>query len=430
MPVTVTMPQMGESVVEGTLERWTVQQGEWIEKDQTICEMTTDKVDAEIPAPASGVVTRILVAEGTTVEVGADLAIIDPEATAAQSPAVQSSAAATPAGGDAAAGEVAERPSGAAPATPLARRIAEEEGLALGEVQGTGREGRVVKADVVGHLQGSRSQVAQPQAAPEAPAPAPEAPARPGTLGDLLYRMRVPRYTPMPEDTVVPFTSIRRRIAEHMIVSKIVSPHVGTLAEVDMHSIVQIRDRVKARFREVNGYSLTYLPFIVQATIRALRDVPRMNATVVEENIVERAGIHVGVAVETERGLVVPVVRNADHYSLTGLAEAIENLARRARDRKLSADDLQGGTFTISNPGREGNLYGFAVINQPQVGILRMGEIVKRAVVVDVDGEDQIAIRPMMYLALSYDHRIIDGVTGNGFLYRVARNLGGGDFEV
>ncbi len=423
MPVTVTMPQMGESVVEGTLERWTVQQGEWIEKDQTICEMTTDKVDAEIPAPASGVVTRILVPEGTTVEVGADLAIIDPEATAAERPAAATPAIGDAAAGDAAAGDVAERPSGAAPATPLARRIAEEEGLALGDVQGTGREGRVVKADVVGHLQGSRSQVAQPQTAPEAPA-------RPGTLGDFLYRMRVPRYKPTPEDTVVPFTSIRKRIAEHMIVSKIVSPHVGTLAEVDMHSIVQIRDRVKTRFREVNGYSLTYLPFIVQATIRALRDVPRMNATVVEENIVERAGIHVGVAVETERGLVVPVVRNADHYSLTGLAEAIENLARSARDRKLSADDLQGGTFTISNPGREGNLYGFAVINQPQVGILRMGEIVKRAVVVDVDGEDQIAIRPMMYLALSYDHRIIDGVTGNGFLYRVARNLEGGDFEV
>jgi len=197
-----------------------------------------------------------------------------------------------------------------------------------------------------------------------------------------------------------------------------------------MHAIVRIRERAKSRFREVHGYSLTYLPFVVQATVRALREVPRMNATVVDESIVERAGIHVGVAVETERGLVVPVVRNADHYSLTGVAEAIESLARRARDRELTADDLQGGTFTVSNPGREGNLYGFAVINQPQVGILRMGEIVKRPVVNEHDGEDQIAIRPMMYLALSYDHRIIDGVTGNGFLYRVARNLEGGDFEV
>ena len=427
MPITVTMPQMGESVVEGTLERWVVAEGEWIEKDQTICEMTTDKVDAEIPAPASGVVTRLIVPEGTTVEVGADLAIIDPEAQPSATPAkaAESAAPAKPAREPVPAPDTASdsapAPQAEVAATPLAKRIAEAEGLPLGQMQGTGPSGRVVKDDVVGYLQGSR--------APEPAAPAAAA-AAPGTLGELLGRMRVPRYAPQPEDTVVPFTTIRRRIAEHMIVSKIVSPHVGTLAEVDMHAIVQIRDRVKTRFREANGYSLTYLPFIVQATVRALREIPRMNSTVVDESIIERAGIHVGVAVETDRGLVVPVVRNADHYSLTGLAEAIESLARRARDRHLTADDLQGGTFTVSNPGREGNLYGFAVINQPQVGILRMGEIVKRPIVVDADGEDQIAIRPMMYLALSYDHRIIDGVTGNGFLYRVARNLEGGDFEV
>ena len=434
MPVTVSMPQMGESVVEGTLERWTVREGEWIEKDQTLCEMTTDKVDAEIPAPASGVVTRILVPEGTTVEVGADLAIIDPDAKATASPQDPSprTDAASPAkaGAGATPGKPA-RPalsSEAQPdvdvpltdATPLARRIADEAGVALEQMEGSGPAGRVVKADVVRYLEDSRA----------APVAAPVAPARPGTLGEFLNKMRVPRYVPRPEDTVVPFTTIRRRIAEHMVVSKVVSPHVGTLAEVDMHAIVQIRERAKARFREVQGYSLTYLPFVVQATVRALREVPRMNATVVDESIVERAGIHVGVAVETERGLVVPVVRNVDRYSLTGIAEAIESLARRARDRELTADDLQGGTFTVSNPGREGNLYGFAVINQPQVGILRMGEIVKRAVVVEHDGEDQIAIRPMMYLALSYDHRIIDGTTGNGFLYRVARNLEGGDFEV
>jgi 2-oxoglutarate dehydrogenase E2 component (dihydrolipoamide succinyltransferase) len=428
MPVTVSMPQMGESVVEGTLERWTVREGEWIEKDQTLCEMTTDKVDAEIPAPASGVVTRILVPEGTTVEVGADLAIIDPDAKATASPQGASPAEA----GSAAAPGAPARPdlrseaqpgvdaprAGDASATPLARRIADEAGVPLEHMEGSGRAGRVVKADVVRYLDESRA------------APEPAGAARPGTLGEFLNKMRVPRYVPRPEDTVVPFTTIRRRIAEHMVVSKVVSPHVGTLAEVDMHAIVRIRERAKSRFREVHGYSLTYLPFVVQATVRALREVPRMNATVVDESIVERAGIHVGVAVETERGLVVPVVRNADHYSLTGVAEAIESLARRARDRELTADDLQGGTFTVSNPGREGNLYGFAVINQPQVGILRMGEIVKRPVVDEHDGEDQIAIRPMMYLALSYDHRIIDGVTGNGFLYRVARNLEGGDFEV
>ncbi|MBW2281762.1 MAG: 2-oxo acid dehydrogenase subunit E2 [Deltaproteobacteria bacterium] len=426
MPITVTMPQMGESVVEGTIETWSVREGEWIEKDQTLCEMTTDKVDAEIPAPASGVVTRLLVAEGETVDVGADLAIIDPAAEATVAPSAPARAASAEPVSPSKPAPAAAEP--AAKASPLARRIAQEEGVSLEGVSGSGTAGRITKADVVDHL--SSSSRAPARAAPPQAAAKAAAPAKPGSLGDLLGRMRVPRYAPQPEDRIIPFSSIRRRIAEHMIVSKIVSPHVGTLAEVDMHAIVQFRDRVKTRFREANGYSLTYLPFIVQATVRALKEIPRINSTVVDENIVERAGIHVGVAVETERGLVVPVVRNTDHYSLTGLADQIETLARRARDRKLTADDLAGGTFTISNPGREGNLYGFAVINQPQVGILRMGEIVKRPIVVQHDGEDQIAIRPMMYLALSYDHRIIDGVTGNGFLYRVARNLEEGDFEV
>ena len=429
MPITVTMPQMGESVVEGTLETWSVREGQWIEKDQTLCEMTTDKVDAEIPAPASGVVTRILVAEGTTVDVGAELAIIDPEAQATVEASAPAAAAASPVPAVSAPEPAPAVAESGARVSPLARRIAQEEGVPLEGVSGSGTAGRVTKADVVDYLGGASRSPATSSPSSAGPAQA-AAPARPGTLGELLGRMRVPRYTPQPEDRVVPFSAIRRRIAEHMIVSKVVSPHVGTLAEVDMHAIVQLRDRVKTQFREVHGYSLTYLPFIVQATVRALKEIPRINATVVEESIVERAGIHVGVAVETERGLVVPVVRNTDHYSLTGLADQIESLARRARDRQLSADDLAGGTFTISNPGREGNLYGFAVINQPQVGILRMGEIVKRPVVVDHRGEDQIAIRPMMYLALSYDHRIIDGVTGNGFLYRVARNLEEGDFEV
>ena len=242
--------------------------------------------------------------------------------------------------------------------------------------------------------------------------------------------MRVPTHAPREGDTVVPFTTIRKRIAEHMVVSKIVSPHVGTVAEVDLHRLVQLRDGAKASFRSGHGFGLTYLPFIVQATVRGLREIPRMNATVVGDNLVERSGIHIGVAVETERGLVVPVVRDADRLSLVGLAQAIEDLAGRARDREITVDELQGGTFTVSNPGREGNLYGFAVINQPQVGILRMGEITKRPVVVERDGEDALAIHPMMYLALSYDHRIIDGVTGNSFLYRVARHLEAADFEL
>jgi 2-oxoglutarate dehydrogenase E2 component (dihydrolipoamide succinyltransferase) len=242
--------------------------------------------------------------------------------------------------------------------------------------------------------------------------------------------MRVPTHRVAPEDKVIPFTAIRRRIAEHMVVSKVVSPHVGTVAEVDLAKLAKLRDRTKKEFERAHGFGLTYLPFAVAATVRALRDFPRMNSAVVGDAIVERAGIHVGVAVETERGLLVPVVKNADRLSLVGLAEAINELARKARTREIAADDLAGGTFTVTNPGREGNLYGFAVINQPQVGIIRMGEVKKRPIVVESGGEDTIAIHPMMYLALSYDHRIIDGVTGNGFLYRVARYLEAAEFEL
>jgi 2-oxoglutarate dehydrogenase E2 component (dihydrolipoamide succinyltransferase) len=223
---------------------------------------------------------------------------------------------------------------------------------------------------------------------------------------------------------------VRRRIAEHMTVSKIVSPHVGAVAEVDLQRVVQLRERVKDGFKRDHGFGLTYLPFAVQATVRALREFPQMNSTVVGQQIVSHREIHVGVAVETERGLLVPVIRNADRLSLVGLALAIDDLARRARERQIGADDLAGGTFTLSNPGRQGNLYGFAVINQPQVGILRLGEVRKRPVVVERDGEDVIAIHPVMYLALSYDHRIIDGVTGNGFLHAVVQQLQSGEFEI
>ncbi len=414
--ITVTMPQMGESVTEGTIERWLVRVGEHVEKDQILCEVTTDKVDAEIPAPVSGVISKLLVNEGQTVEVGADLAAIDPEGRAREAgPAPSRSLPGAPA------------PSrGLGGASPVARRIAEQEGIELEALEGSGPGGRVLKDDVRQRLD------ARPAPAPAATAPAhPPAPAgEPGTLLDFLSRHRVPLYRPGERDTVVPFNAIRRRIAEHMVVSKIVSPHVGTVAEVDLHRLAKLREAAKDEFRKLHGFALTFLPFLVQATVRGLKAFPRMNAAVVEQQIVERADIHIGVAVETERGLVVPVVRAAADLSLAGLAKAIDSLAARARDRELNADDLQGGTFTITNPGRQGNLYGFAVINQPQVGILRMGEVKKRPVVVEQDGEDQIAIRPMMYLALSYDHRIIDGVTGNGFLYFVARELETGSFEL
>ena len=225
-------------------------------------------------------------------------------------------------------------------------------------------------------------------------------------------------------------TPMRRIISDHMVYSKRTSPHVGTVAEVDLSRIVRLRNKHKRAFQDSYGIGLTFLPFIVHAVVRALREFPALNASVTNDAIIEKQDIHVGVATETEKGLVVPVVRNADRLSLAGTAMAIDDLATRARTKKLSADDLKGGTFTISNPGRQGNLYGFAIINQPQVGILRMGEIAKRAVVRSLEGEDAIVIRTMMYMALSYDHRAVDGAPANGFLFRIRELLEAGEFDL
>ena len=367
MAVTVSMPQMGESVVEGTLERWLVGKGERVERDQNLCEITTDKIDAELPSPAAGVVTEILVAEGQTVEVGTSLIVIDERAAAAVESSEPTEAHEPSESPEAA---VVEGPAAAAPAaqaTPMARRRAGDLGVDLDRVSGSGVSGRVVKADVEAAARQS-----------EASSPPSAAPAS-GTLGEFLWGLRVPTHRVREDDKVVPFTSVRRRIAEHMVVSKIVSPHVGAVARVDLQRVVALRESVKADFERAHGYGLTYLSFAVQATVRALREFPRMNATVVGQSIIEHAEIHIGVAVETERGLLVPVVRHADRLSLVGIAEAIQDLALRARSREIGADELAGGTFTLSNPGRRGNLYGFAVINQPQVGILRTGEVRKNA---------------------------------------------------
>jgi 2-oxoglutarate dehydrogenase E2 component (dihydrolipoamide succinyltransferase) len=424
MAITVTMPQMGESVVEGTVERWLVREGERVAKDQILCEITTDKVDAEVVAPEAGVVTKLLVAQGTTVPVGTELALLDAAGSAVSAAAPAEAPKAEAPKPLPAPAQNAE----SARISPVAKRMAEERGIDPQSLSGSGPGGRVLKADVVAKTPAAEKRLPVPE--PAAPAAARESAPLTGTLGEFLARMKVPTHRIAPEDKVIPFTAIRRRIAEHMVVSKVVSPHVGTVAEVDLAKLAKLRERAKKDFERAHGFGLTYLPFAVAATVRALRDFPRMNSAVVGDAIVERAGIHVGVAVETERGLLVPVVKNADRLSLVGLAEAINDLAKRAREREITADELAGGTFTVTNPGREGNLYGFAVINQPQVGIIRMGEVKKRAIVVESGGEDTIAIHPMMYLALSYDHRIIDGVTGNSFLYRVARYLEAAEFEL
>ena len=429
MAITVELPALGESVVEGTITKWLVKEGDRVERDQPLVEVSTDKVDAEIPAPEAGVIERILVPEGETIPVGAALVTIATGAEAATA-APKAAKAAAPKKAEAKAVEAkqpaavaASAPTPSPRATPVAKRAAEAAGVDLRGVAATGVGGRVTKDDV----------------AREVAAPAAAAAPRPVGAPAPIHRVAVPApgnqppylsYQVQEGDRVIPMTPLRKIVAEHMVISKQVSPHVGTVAEIDMGAVARLRDQHKKAFQAHHGFSLTFLPFLVHAAARALREYPRLNASVLEDAIVEKRAIHIGVAVETEKGLVVPVVRDADRLSLAGLAGAIEDLSARARNKKLSPDDLRGGTFTVSNPGRHGNLYGFAIINQPQVGILRMGEMVKRPVVRTIDGEDAIVIRPIMHLALSYDHRAVDGAPANAFLHHVREVLEAGDFEV
>ena len=441
MSIDVQLPSLGESILEGTVSRWLVGQGEMVEVDQPIVEVTTDKVDAEIPSPVAGMIEQIVVREGEVVAIGAVLARIDPDAKAGATPprepaklpsAMQLAASPAMASATSAPAPALARAE-SVPATPVARRIAEDADIDLRAVKGTGSAGRVTKDDVVRHqtpaASSSPAMTSPVAAAPAASAGAPSAQAKPAAPAAAGKRSQF-AYALAPGDRVIPMSPMRRIIAEHMVYSKRTSPHVGTVAEVDLSAVVRLRNQHKKAFEKSTGISLTFLPFVVYATVRALRDFPALNASVVEDSIIEKQDIHVGVATETEKGLVVPVVRNADRLSLSGTAQAIHELATRARDKKLSADDLKGGTFTISNPGRQGNLYGFAIINQPQVGILRMGEIAKRAVVRSLEGEDAIVIRTMMYLSLSYDHRAVDGAPANGFLYRIRELLEAGDFAL
>jgi 2-oxoglutarate dehydrogenase E2 component (dihydrolipoamide succinyltransferase) len=406
MAMEVKLPELGESVVEATVGQWLVKEGDAVELDQPLVEITTDKADAELPAPSAGVVTRILVGDGEVVSVGATLCQIQ-ESAEARSAAPASTPVTQP-----------EPPREQIKATPVARRLAQEEGVDLAEVTATGVAGRVTREDV--------RLAAGPQHEPPPPAVAAEPSRRRGATARPPYA----RYDLQPGDRVIPMSPLRRIVAEHMVYSKLTSPHVGTVAEVDMGRVAAVRDEHKRQFKQTHGFPLTYLPFVVHALVRGLREYPSLNASVVDDTIVEKQAIHVGIAVETGKGLMVPVVRDTDRLSLLGLAAAVEDLSQRARSKKLSADELHGGTFTVSNPGRHGNLFGFAIINQPQVAILRMGEIVRRPVVRTVGGEDAIVVRPIMHLALSYDHRAVDGAPANAFLHRIRELLEEAEFDL
>jgi len=465
MPATqVVMPQLGESVVEGTIVRWLVKPGQRIARDEPLVEVATDKANTEIPSPETGVVGQIFAAEGAVIPVGGPLCSLDAGATAAAQPApanapapsapkvaaptVSTPTVATPTVG--AQTNSAPVTSNGHDASPVARNVAQEHGLDLGQVQGTGPGGRITKADVLAHIDGAPTAplasqppppaynapapvAAQPSYAPaQSYAPAPQSgPALQHTLppppapnfstGPIALTLRAykpPRYTPKEGDQVLPFDQRRRLIAEHMVYSKATSPHVPCTAEVDMTNLSRLREEWK-KAKETEGKAPSFMIGIARAVVQALAEFPRLNAVVQDESLIVRRDINLGVAVETEKGLLVPVVRRANEKSVLGLARAVDDLAARGRSGKVTADELSGGSFTVTNPGLKGNLFGAAIINQPQVGILRMGEIVKRAVVRTVDSQDAIVIRPMMYLTLTYDHRVIDGVTGNGFLHRV-----------
>ena len=433
MSVSVEVPSLGESVIEGTVARWLVNEGDTVTLDQIIVELTTDKVDVEIPSPCAGVVAKILVAVDDTVEVGAPLAVIDETGAGAgvsKAPASPQQTQAAPPQPTPTEEKSAAPSNPVPPPTPLATRAASAAGIDPNTVSGSGAHGRVTRADVS----------AQASAPPAPPAPPAQAPVPSPSASVVPVRSAAPAAqrasaqsfgTGVEEgDRVVPMTRLRKLVADHMVYSKRTSPHVGTVTEIDMSAVSDLRKANKANFEKTQGIGLTFLPFIVHAVVRALRENPALNASVIEDSIVERRAVNIGIAVETEKGLMVPVIRNADRLSLAGVAAAIEDLSTRARTKKLSADDLRGGTFTISNPGRKGNLYGFAIINQPQVGILRMGEMVKRPVVRTVNGEDAIVIRAMMHLALSYDHRAVDGSPANAFLFRVRELLESADFDL
>lgn len=431
----VVMPQMGESVVEGKIGRWLVREGDFVTLDQPIVEIATDKVDAEIPSPGAGKLVKILIPEGEIVAVGGQIALI--EDGQSETPVIGKSPSAAP---EHHPEYHWEAPSLTPTSTsPAVRRLAQEYHVDLSQVPGSGTGGRITTKDILRFL-GQAVVLDTPLSPPEDPTPSVKNPApvpqkvaeeRPGKPESAEFsEYQIPRYEPKEGDQVVPFSRLRKIIAEHMVYSKRTAPHVTTVAEADLVRVAHLRDKNKGALKEQFEVDLTFFPFILLATIQALAAHPTLNGSVVGDSLIIRKDVHLGMAVDTPRGLIVPVIRNADKKSLVELAKETSALARKAREGTLSPDDVAGGTFTVTNPGKTGNLFGTPIIFQPQVGILRMGEVKKRPVVIEVEDTDTIAIHPMIYLALSYDHRVIDGATANLFLHRVREVLEEGAFSL
>jgi 2-oxoglutarate dehydrogenase E2 component (dihydrolipoamide succinyltransferase) len=467
MPTDIIMPQMGESIFEGTITKWLKKPGDKVQRDEPLFEISTDKVDAEIPSPAAGVLKEIKIAEGATVQVNTVVGVIDEAGTAGATAAAPQPAAAAPAtpkqeepartagatrGGAAATdggtpltspqadgtssrqqpraseaaanaaadeADVIEFPEGGKRirSSPLVRKIAQERGINLAEVAGTGMGGRITKEDVLGYIQQRGSAAAQRQPAIIAAGAQPSSVTSPAPAR--------PQPAPIPAQTgpvavpgdLVAMSPMRKKIAERMVESKRISPHVHTVYEADMTRVAQLRARERHGWEQRNGTRLTFMPFIARAVTAAIRQFPIVNSSVEGDSIRYHANINLGIAVALDWGLIVPVVKNAEEKNFLGLQRAINDLGERARSKRLAPDEVTGGTFTITNPGSIGGLFGLPIIMQPQVAILGVGGIKKMPVVVtDADGADSISIRSIMHIVLGYDHRIIDGAVAGQFL--------------
>jgi 2-oxoglutarate dehydrogenase E2 component (dihydrolipoamide succinyltransferase) len=448
--VDVVMPQMGVSVSEGTILKWLKQEGETIEADEPLLEISTDKVDTEVPSPGAGVVQQILVSEGETVAVGTRLAVIAPEGAVVE----EAPAEPEPEPEPVAAEEPAPEPTAAAPAAPAApptapangggektfvspvvARIAGEHGIDVSQVSGTGAGGRVTKKDILAYVESGPPSVPEPAAAPaEAPPePAPPAPAAPEPAPAAAEAPAPAAPTPAPAaapamagESIEPMSAMRRGVAEHMRRSLDTSAHVTSAIEVDMSAVVAIRQKLKPEYEKSYGVNPTYLAFVARAAVDTLRDYPWINGEIRGESIVSRNYVNLGIAVELAdgKGLIVPVIRNAEGLNLLGVTRAIADLAERSRSKKLLPDDVQGGTFTITNPGGYGTFHGTPIINQPQAAILGTYAVVKRPwVIQDARGADVIAVRPIMNATLTYDHRLVDGALAGRFLHDLREKL-------
>jgi 2-oxoglutarate dehydrogenase E2 component (dihydrolipoamide succinyltransferase) len=446
MAVDVIMPQMGESIFEGTITKWLKKAGDKIERDEPLFEISTDKVDAEIPSPSAGVLKEIKVAEGQTVPIQTVVAVIEasdgasssapaaapakPEAAkqAAPPPAAKSAAPAPAAAPSAPQQQTAASSGEKVRSSPLVRKIARENNIDVSQVPGTGAGGRVSKSDILSAVQGggvpaaAASASAAPAATPAAPParPAGVPPATGGTSASAVLENAVPREKMyFGHYEVQPMSVMRQRIAEHMVLSKHVSPHVYSVDEADMTAIATLRAKMKNKFEETTGTKLTFMPFFVRAAVEALRAFPTVNASVDGTNIILHKECNIGIAVALDWGLIVPVIKNAEEKNFLGIARTMNDLAERARAKKLKPEEVAEGTFAITNPGVFGGLFGLPVINQPNVAILGLGTIEKRPVVID----DAIAIRSMVYLTLSYDHRVVDGAVAHQFMAKLKHTL-------